>query len=152
MVKDIFSKYGIPSLDVMQGSDGFVPMEDGLQNVVVSEMTFEENKKQNGIVCMAKLTVTSGKYTGRYVKTFMNIVHPNAAAQEHGLREFVKLAKACGYSKETAEFDPDLYVGKNLVVLIGRDEPNAEGIVYNTVAEYIPANVGESASSDPIPF
>ena len=148
MVKDIFSKYGIPSLDVTQGSDGFIPMEDGLQNVVVSEMTFEENKK-NGIVCMAKLTVTDGKYAGRCVKSFMNIVHPSAAAQEFGLREFARLAAACGYEKKAAEFDPDLYVGKNLVVLIGKDEPTENGVVYNRVLEY---KAAEEAANSEIPF
>lgn len=150
MLKDIFAKYGAPSLDTIKLgiSDTFVPMESGIQKVIVSAMTIDENKSQTGIVTTIKLTIVDGRYEGRSVRSFLNIVHKNATAQEFGLREFAKFAAACGYSPETAGFEPEMYIGKKLNVLIGKEEPNANGQVFNKVVDYMPLADGESSSED----
>lgn len=145
---NVFEKYGVPSLNIVNeiGTDAFIPMEDGVQTVIVSEISFFENKNKNGVVASAKLTVSGGKYDGRYVKTFMNVVHENKTAQEIGIKEFLRFATACGYTSETAGFDSELYVGKELKVIIGKEAPNAEGIVYNKVVGYMPVADEETDS------
>lgn len=150
MMKDIFAKYGAPSLDTIKLgiSDSFVPMEAGIQKVIVSAMTLDENKSKTGIVAALKLTVVDGRYEGRSVRSFMNIVHKNTTAQEFGLREFVRFAVACGYTPEAAGFEPEKYIGKKLNVLIGMEEPNANGQVFNKIVEYMPLEDGESSSKD----
>lgn len=102
----------------------FQPLPEGEYDFVVNDMSGPtDNKNKNGKYVKVDLKIEGGKYEGRRLFNYFNIVHKNPQAQQIGQSQLFKFGNALGMAKPGKVED---YIGKQgrVFVMVADDGKN----------------------------
>ena len=96
-------------------------IQPGNYDATVSECTWKQNSSGTGEIIAVKFTIIGPSYNNRVVFSNFNIRNSSPRAEEIGQQQFSDFARACGFDR--IEDDTDAYVGKDINIKIGVEDP-----------------------------